>query len=92
MSNQVDEVEVVAAAWALECSLEVGINQCILQGDSKVVMKISCRWGAIIGFLCTFINGLFGLRGSVYIYIYIYIDILAFGLFFLLFYMAKHSC
>ena len=51
MSNQVDEVEVVAAAWALECSLEVGINQCILQGDSKVVMKISCRWGAIIGFL-----------------------------------------
>ena len=39
MSNQVDEVEAVATAWALEFSLEGGINQGILQGDSKVVMK-----------------------------------------------------
>ena len=39
MSNQVDEVEAVATAWALEFSLEVGINQGILQGDSKVVIK-----------------------------------------------------
>ena len=39
MTNQVDEVEAVATAWALEFSLEGGINQGILQGDSKVVMK-----------------------------------------------------
>ena len=32
-------MEAVATAWALEFSLEVGINQGILQGDSKVVMK-----------------------------------------------------
>ena len=40
----------------------------------------------------TFINGLFGLRGRDGVYIYTYIDILAFGPFFLLFYIAKHSC
>ena len=39
MSKQVDELEAVATAWALEFSLEVGINQGILQDDSKVVMK-----------------------------------------------------
>ena len=32
-------MEAVATTWALEFSLEVGINQGILQGDSKVVMK-----------------------------------------------------
>ena len=32
-------MEAIATAWALEFSLEVGINQGILQGDSKVVMK-----------------------------------------------------
>ena len=95
MSKQVDEGEVVATAWALEFSLEVGINQGILQGDSNVDMKSLVDVAQPLASFGTFINGLFGLgggRGSVCVYIYIYTYILAFSLFFLLFYIAKHGC
>ena len=66
MSKQVDELEAVATAWALEFSLEVGINQGILQGDSKVVMKSLAYKAQPLASFSTFINGLFGLRGSTY--------------------------
>ena len=75
MSNQIDEGEVVATAWALEFSLEVGINQGILQGDSNVVMKSLVDVAQPLASFGTFINGLFGLgggRGSVCVYIYIH--------------------
>ena len=75
MSNQVDEGEAIATAWALEFSLEVGIHQGILQGDSNVVMKSLVDVVQPLASFGTFINGLFGLRGSEYIYIYIYIYI-----------------
>ena len=58
MSNQVDEVEAVATF-----SLEVGINQGILQGDSKAVMKSLADKVQPLASFSTFINGLFGLRG-----------------------------
>ena len=58
MSNQVDEVEAVATF-----SLEVGINQGILQGDSIVVMKFLVDEAQPLASFGTFINGLFGLRG-----------------------------
>ena len=56
MSNQVDEVEAVATAWAWEFSLEVGINQGILQGDSKVVMKSLAYKAQPLASFSTFIN------------------------------------
>ena len=79
MSNQVDEGEAVATAWALEFSLEVGINQGILQGDSNVVMKSLVDVAQPLASFGTFINGLFGLRGRegecvcVYIYMHTYL-------------------
>ena len=62
MSNQVDEGEAIATAWALEFSLEVGIHQGILQGDSNVVMKSLVDVVQPLASFGTFINGLFGLR------------------------------
>ena len=78
----------------MEFSLEVGIHQGILQGDSNVVMKSLVDVVQPLASFGTFINGLFGLREregeSVCVCILTYI--LAFGLFFLLFYIAKHGC
>ena len=93
MTNQVDEVEAVATAWALEFSLEVSINQGILQGDSKVVMKsLADEAQLLASFVLLLMAYLDWGRERGYIYIYTYIDILAFGPFFLLFCIAKHSC
>ena len=77
MSNQVDEGEAIATAWALEFSLEVGIHQGILQGDSNVVMKSLVDVVQPLASFGTFINGLFGLREregeSVCVCVYTYI-------------------
>ena len=76
MSNQVDEVEAVATARASEFSLEVGINQGILRGDSKVVMKsLADEAQPLASFVLLLMADLDWLGGSVYIYIYIYIYI-----------------
>ena len=74
--------------------MEVGIHQGILQGDFNVVVKSLVDVAQTLASLGTFINGLFELRGreGECVCVYIYTYILAFGLFFLLFYMAKHGC
>ena len=75
MSNQVDEVEAIATAWALEFSLEVGINQGILQGDSKVVIKsLADEAQPLASFVLLLMAYLDwgGVCVCVYIYIYTY--------------------
>ena len=76
MSNQVNDVEAVVTAWTLEFSLEVGINQGILRGDSKVVMKSLADEAQLLASFVLLLLAYLdwgGGKGSVYIYIYIYI-------------------
>ena len=68
-------VEAIATAWALEFSLEVGINQGILQGDSKVVMKSLADEAQLLASFVLLLMAYLdwgGGMGYIYIYIYIY--------------------